>query len=246
MSSILGYRNQGILWELAEKDQTIYEQQLVSNLYRQANQRQKDAYDKLRINFLTRRDFEVSRVALKKADVPMSSFSNCIPCDYEYSLGHCPSAPTPRPAKKAEVKKETAMYYREESEFTANTDLNLARSYLVDRLQQISNEKTSELRKTFRIDAPEAPKTLTEALERIAAGKFTKPAKEEDEAAAKTWDYRWYRQLDWRTEPADKDGYAKATDALTEARREARDIIKVLPEKDGLEALNAFKAKTFH
>lgn len=165
-------------------------------------------------------------------------------------LGYCKTVP-PQPAKKAAVTKEAPMraIYAEETISVSRTDTTISKNYLVDRLDAVRYEHDAKFRKEFHIDAPQGPKTLTEALELIKAGKFTAPTKEVDDAKAKTaWDYRWYRQIDWRdpSEAKDQDGYDKATEAMDKARRDTRDAIMALTPKEGLDALNAFKAMTFH
>lgn len=143
---------------------------------------------------------------------------------------------------------ESTMYYDDEDGCCA-TDSAKAKSYLSSRLYDEYRLKDKELEKAYHIHDDEMPATVKEAVERIKSGKFTPPDEKLDEEKSKeSWNYRWYQHLTWRDPafPKDKDGYEKAEKVLLAARNETSDIIKVLSEEKGLEALNAFKAKTFH
>lgn len=203
---------------------------------------------------LTIEDLRRAKEALKKANVPMYYVS--FPCDPEamcginpVSLGCCKEQSAPAPAKRVrpkDVEKDTMRTMYEEVT-VANTDTNLSRQYLKDRLEDVSREHKKQLRKDFFIDEPAAPKTATEALALIAAGKFLPIDPVKDAAKAESdWSYSWSRAIDWRTKPADTIGFVIAEDALTKARRDTRDAIMALEPAKGLDALNAFKAQTFH
>jgi len=182
-------------------------------------------------------------------------FSDCVV--YESSTTATPAACQPAPkAKKCRHKKEAPMgrYYDEcEDRYVdaipSQSDLATAREYLTSRIQNVQYEKSSgDLRKAFYLDDDQAPATAKEALERIAAGKFVAPTEEQEKVMKEQYGYRWYSHLTWRdpSKPADRDGYRKAVEALEEAATEARDVIKTGTEKEGLEALKAFQAQTFH
>lgn len=131
-------------------------------------------------------------------------------------------------------------------EIPSQSDLASARSYLTGRLSMIEMDKQQELRPVFFMDADEAPKTVKEMLERIAAGKFIAPDEKVDAAASEHYGYRPYNAIQWRTKEADEKGYFEALKVVSDAAYNAKDVIKTGTEKDGLEALKAFQSTTFH
>lgn len=123
------------------------------------------------------------------------------------------------------------------------SDLSQAREALVSRLRDVRDEKDTTLRAAFFMDKPSEPKTAAEAIARIVAGKFQPIDVAKDEAKANTtWDYKWYRSIDWRTQPKDEAGYDTANAKLDEAYEDAKLTIRVLTEPEGLKAFKDFQA----
>lgn len=119
------------------------------------------------------------------------------------------------------------------------------RDYLKSRLYDIETSKIKDLRVKFNMDAPKGPKTMLDLIDRIKNDKFTLP---EDEWS-KTYKHYSTRDvldnMDWRTTPADKDGFASAEKLLGKAYTDAKDAIMIQEPTEGLKALQAFELQTF-
>jgi len=129
---------------------------------------------------------------------------------------------------------ETTM--REVNETTANQD---KAHYLSCRLGDVYIEKADAARDVFHINPDEAPKTPAEFKQRIADGKFNFGDLKDDDQ------FRWGRCFDylqWRSVPADKDGYKKFSDDLRAKFQTATDTIKIGTPAEGLAALREFEA----
>lgn len=179
------------------------------------------------------------------------------------SLAHLecevPCAPTPdackKPPMKAAFKKdENPMSYAKAVNDNVaiamvkadESDLVKARKRFSSRVEEIYHAKSLVLNKQFFIDGDETPRTLDEALQRIADGKVVKWDSEKQKKKGTSWSgYAWSEMLEWRSQPADQAGFDKAKDVLRAAREDTLDIVLTQDEKAGLEALTSFKAWTF-
>ncbi len=138
---------------------------------------------------------------------------------------------------------EKNMYDCDDDCCTPKSDTARAKSYLAERLFEEQDQKVHEARKHFGLADDNAPADIGEFVKRIQDGKFVVPEKYKE----KNWYYA-NEFIRWR-DPAkveDNDGMTAARKMIEDAATETRDTIKVLPETDGLAALRAFKAKTFH
>lgn len=156
------------------------------------------------------------------------------------TIADCPKAADPlEPILDGAL--ELAREYQEQPN-KGNNAMNTEREYLSYRLDNLYSGHNAQLRKQFHMDA-EYPTSTEEAIERIKADKVTvKSAKESK------WYESWTDRIIWRdpATPADEVGYKASEKKLTDAFQEANDVIRVLDETKGLEALNAFKTATFH
>lgn len=180
------------------------------------------------------------------------------------SLGNCSDACCPAPcaqeAKDNTTKGNKPMRYYDEhndeyvdsSMIASKSDLAQARSYLESRLDDAARTKRSEeLRKAFYMDDDEAPATAKQMVERITAGKFILPTDKEEAEYLKYYSFYGsapFKTIKWRdpSKPADTAGYAAAVAKVHETEGDTLDVIKTGTEKEGLEALKAFKSTTFH
>lgn len=123
---------------------------------------------------------------------------------------------------------------------------SIQRKHLYERARDVQGTKWLELRKLYRIDDDEAPKTMDDLLARLKDGKFVFDNE-------KYKDREFYYASDiisrvrWRdpNAPADKAGFAAAEELLNKAFTALTDEIIVSDPKDALEALKAFEAKSF-
>jgi hypothetical protein len=121
--------------------------------------------------------------------------------------------------------------------------IETAQEHLTERLSNAANAKVSAARRAFGLENDDRPRTPQSFIDRILAGKFVIP---EDRKNHNTYDPTDH--IIWR-DPAikkDEDGYAAAKTAIDAASDDVMDIIIVKGNEAGLEAVNAFKAKTFH
>lgn len=118
------------------------------------------------------------------------------------------------------------------------------REYLLDRLTDIQIEKSSDLHKFFRLDPVKSPRSFNEFIEKVKSGDVSFNGKDKDEKY-----YSLYTLLSfvrWAKDPEDRDGYNAATKKMDEAVAKTKDIIVIKSPEDGLKALEAFEAQTFH
>lgn len=115
--------------------------------------------------------------------------------------------------------------------------MNDFRVYLNQRLNDTSDNGVYFLEQTYNLVDDEFPKTAKEFVERIQAGKFVLPGL--DAEGHQVFGMGPFGII-FRdpTKLPDKAGYNAALKELLEQRKDALDVIKVLPEAD---ALNAFK-----
>lgn len=118
------------------------------------------------------------------------------------------------------------------------------RDYLISRLTDLEEQKTSEMYKFFRLDPVDAPRSFNEMMEKIKAGEITYNGRDKD--------YKHYNfssmtcNLRWAKEPADHDGYNAAIKKMEDASTKTKDAIIIKSPEDGLKALEAFESQTFH
>lgn len=139
----------------------------------------------------------------------------------------CSSAPQKR-------KQETMTPYTREQEQT---------DYLSRRLSDNADTKRSELKVQFGLSGGEAPKTIEEAVARIKDGKFEVPEGNANMHSAYLGQF-----ITWKDPTVKKDqkGFDAAIKALYTEKTKAKDIIVTGTAAEGLAALQAFEAKTFH
>ena len=133
------------------------------------------------------------------------------------------------------------MNYASASISTPATETQDQRKYLQSRLQDVYGAKKSPLQAQFGLIDDDAPETMKDLQERIAAGKFTFL----DEKDARPY-HHWTEMLRWRdpAKKADQDGYTAAKTELKAKYQAALDTIKIDEPKAGLEAVKALEAWT--
>ena len=108
---------------------------------------------------------------------------------------------------------------------------------MVERLQMVKDEKNKDLRQKFGLEDDDAPKTAEEFLKRIEDKQFKLREKT-------AWSTTFWERVQWR-DPAkevDQEGYNAAYEELMDIFANTMDEVVVLPEAEGLTALNEFKA----
>ncbi len=128
--------------------------------------------------------------------------------------------------------------YNQKKEKTPMTD---HKYYLTQRLNRLEGERVEILAVKFNIVEDEPPQNAKEFIERIQAGKFTMPKKDEDDCFE--YGHGPYGIV-WRdpTITPDKDGYTKALKALSLEKDNTRDAIEMLPDADALAEFRKFQA----
>jgi hypothetical protein len=119
-----------------------------------------------------------------------------------------------------------------------------ANDHLLERLSAATEDKLDTARHTFGLVDDDRPETAQELIDRITSGKFIVP---EDRKNQKTWGYP-LEYIRWR-DPAikrDEDGFQKYETSVEVASDDVMDTIIVKGPDAGLDAVNAFKAKTFN
>jgi len=110
--------------------------------------------------------------------------------------------------------------------------------YLNERIENINCALRDKLEIQFGLSDDTDPKTASEAVERIKAGKYVLPNRNSDYG---------YRSIIWRDPSvvADKDGFLIAIEAKDKAKTAARDIVMTGTPADGLKAVQDFEAWTY-
>ena len=170
-------------------------------------------------------------------------FKNIANWDPYDCIGCCEEAPT-KPSLKQKVankKQEKKMNYLNTNYAVAccppQTEQKQEKMYMVERMEMIKDEKVLDLRRRFGLEDDEAPRTAEDFLKRIEDKQFKLREKT-------AWLPSFWDRVQWR-DPAkelDQDGFNKAYEELMEAFANTMDEVVVLPEVDGLAALNEFKA----
>ena len=140
-------------------------------------------------------------------------------------------------------KKDKTMFYG------INTIETHQKQHLEHRLDMIEREKDTELRKKFGLINFTRPTTAEELVATIKAGEFS--IKDLDDTEGYDFDYdtpRFLRGIVWADPKIKKDqaAYDAAIKPMAKAYTEARTEIVIKSLEDGLKAVHAFEAKTFH
>lgn len=136
-----------------------------------------------------------------------------------------------------------------------NTTLNISaqapvseattqRQHLLNRLYDIDDAKYAPLRTHFKVDPVEGPKTLKDLFQKIKDGDYTVDEKFLEKKQYSALDALYH--VRWTKEVADQKGYEAAVEAVKKDYKATKDTIMIADPKEGLEALRAFEAKTFH
>lgn len=140
-------------------------------------------------------------------------------------------------------KKEKKMY--NECKTDQRTEAQQAKDYLIHSLNMVMNQKLGELVYEFGIEQ-KYPKTVGELRQAYKDGwlKLNIPAEAKDSKRV----YSWFDHIRFGdpTKKRDEEGYDAAVKAVQKAASDVKDQIVVMGPEKGLEALNAFKAETFH
>lgn len=240
-------------------DQNLTEQLQIK--YAQMNEEHRQLFgDPGHSHQLAVEDFNKAAQALKKAYVPMTNTALYLNTANN-SLGYCQEACPPKTINDLERKKETTnMCYKCATPTAAGasvnisaqsqpSDLSKARDFLAKRVEETAAKFREDLHSTFKMSAPE-PKTIQDAIDWIKAGKYTTWSDEADTLKNERYrsyigfgDYIKFKDPDYK---ADKEGFTAAVKKMEAAKQSAIDTIRVLSEKEGLEALKTFEAATFH
>lgn len=117
------------------------------------------------------------------------------------------------------------------------SDEQNAKQYLIRRLDSLESDKQVKLMRAFGMVDDESPNTPKELLKRIQDGKFFIAKHVENVRAFSPIDYFIWRDPSVKK---DHDGYVAALDVLKEKSQQARDIIVVKNQEEGLKALQDF------
>lgn len=125
-------------------------------------------------------------------------------------------------------------------------DARDARNYMAVRLNNMRYDKIGELRKAFRLNDDDPPRTRKELAERLASGKYQIRGLDKKPDA----DLGWRSPEDlivWRApdNKPDEAGYEEATKRLRKAVEFVSDEIRVRSLEDGLAALRKFEETDF-
>ena len=126
----------------------------------------------------------------------------------------------------------------------ANPAEERQRSYLHTRLYDVECAKSNELRNFFKLDPVKGPTTIKELIQKIKDGDFSY-----DEKKAEYDHYNTegvVRTIRWTKDAADQAGYKKAMEVFNKVKQETQDTIAIASPEEGLKALRAFEAQTFH
>lgn len=135
---------------------------------------------------------------------------------------------------------ETKKMYTEDK----RTEAQQAKNYLIKSLEKAIWSKEEPLMEAFGLRQKQ-PKNIGELKQMFADGWFQLDAGKRDDSQPI---YSWSDYLKF-SDPkvkVDEKGYHEAWKQVTAEASDVKDVIVVLGPEKGLEALNAFKAKTFH
>lgn len=160
-----------------------------------------------------------------------------------YELNFYQDPPMPGKAAKSNKKKEKNMCYECELDGVIPTAEDRRIAYLIDRLYSASELKRSQLRRQFGLIDDEDPKSFSDALARLNAGKYVIADDKKDKFTYSPLGYVRWRDPELK---ADEKGFIAADTKLNELRKTAEDTIRILPQTDGLKALQEFESATIN
>lgn len=149
------------------------------------------------------------------------------------SLGCINATPAPQCVAKQEKVKT----------MDTRTEAQQAKDYLIQSLDVEMFRKREDEYVAFNL-RPEHPTTVGELRAAIKAGWLTVPEDAKDEKKVYYWgDYVTYGDP---TKKPDQNGFDKAMVQMTADASKVKDQVVVMGAEKGLEALDSFKAKTYH
>lgn len=123
--------------------------------------------------------------------------------------------------------------------FNANANLEgQTKEYLLERTSKIKNKLQETLAKQFNL-YENPPISADDMLAKIKAGEYIL-----DEKMAKHPHYGITYGIEWRTKPADMDGYNAAMEQVKGQEKATKDAIMVFSAADALKAVQTFEAWT--
>lgn len=153
------------------------------------------------------------------------------------SLADCKPA-TAKAAWPCKTKKdENPMNsYSSATVVTADSIERDQRRALLNTAYDVFNSKKTDAKRQFGLLGDDTPETITEAVKRIADGRFVIPEQYKDNYASMSY-------IQWRdpSVKADKDGYAKAKAELTKEYEALKLRLSIIPVADGLTAVEKYR-----
>lgn len=172
-----------------------------------------------------------------------NSFDTCVPTSapisHEWTLFEkirgCKSNTSRSASKK--MLKENTMY----NECNLNVAAN---EHLINRLYNVQLSKFKEAEEKY-LPITDAPKTVGGLKKAVAEGWLTVTSEVKDDQKL---GYGWinFICLQDPAKPHDRDAYNAEVKVIKADYTKAQDIIVVMPQVDGLAALNKFEATTYH
>ena len=141
-----------------------------------------------------------------------------------------------------EQEKEDTMYF---NDFDVGTETAVQKDHLLRQSSESFHDKRHQLQKDFGLVGDDPPCTVDDFVDRILAGKFTKPANSDKRV------YNPGDKIIWR-DPSikeDRKAYDASEKKLDDAFSDLKDTVVIKDVDTGLEAYKAFKAlpsTTFH
>ena len=120
------------------------------------------------------------------------------------------------------------------------------RKYLIRRLSDVEYKKLNEFHTTFKMNPVSGPRTLKDLVEKIKSGDFIMSVDDYDDEKEFYSTSCLVDYIRWSKEKPDSKGYDAAKKALAEAKKNTLDTITIMSPEEGLKALQAFEAQTFH
>lgn len=116
------------------------------------------------------------------------------------------------------------------------------REYLRGRLEQVKQDKKAIARTAFGLDDEEAPKNFKELKERIESGRYVVDEKLDEAIRGCSPLYA----VRWRVPELKEDqaGYREFKRKLEKLYERARDDIRIMDVKEGLDAIRTFETAT--
>lgn len=139
-------------------------------------------------------------------------------------------------------KKEKNMYIEDKD---PRTEAQQAKDYLIHSLNIELSRKMQDAVYEFGIEQ-KYPKTVGELRQAFKDGWLQLTIKEDTKDSKRIWSWMDYVTFENPEKKRDEEGYDAAVKAAQKAASDVKDQIVVMGPEKGLEALNAFKAETFH